>query len=83
MSGHDFQEPSAFNKHLTLQVGGESTVRVPPYLCHPSTTPGSTMDAAVPHLTLMTAHPLYQVHSSILIGSDQEHPMLIGHIAWP
>jgi hypothetical protein len=71
------------DRHLALQVGGGLRVRVPPYIKFPPTAPGSTMDTAVPHLPLMTAHLLFQVLACLLLASDQDHPKLIGDIAVP
>jgi hypothetical protein len=49
----------------------------------PSTAQGSAVVAAVPHFPLLTAHPIYQVHAGLFMASDQNHPVLIGHIALP
>jgi hypothetical protein len=68
------------NSHLALQV---KEFGVPPYISLPPAEPGSAEDAAVPHLPLMTAHLLHQVFTGLLIASDQEHSMLIVHIALP
>jgi hypothetical protein len=43
---------------LALQVGG---LCIDAFMSLPPTNLGSTLDAALPHLPLMIAHPIYQV----------------------
>jgi hypothetical protein len=56
-------------------------VTLPPYISLPPTDRGSTVDAAVPHLSVVTAHPLQQVLTGLLMASHHEHPVLLGQIA--
>jgi hypothetical protein len=58
-------------------------VKLPPYISLPPTDRGSNGDAAVPHFSVVTAHPLEQVLTGLLMASDHEHPVLIGQIALP
>jgi hypothetical protein len=68
-------------RYMALQVGG---LRVPPFIPLAPTALASTVDAAVPpHLPLMTTKLLYQVLTGLFIAPDQEHPVLIGHNAFP
>jgi hypothetical protein len=53
------------NIQLALQVG---RLWVDPNIYLPPTAPGSTLDAAVPHFPLITAHPLRQVPIDPLIS---------------